>query len=61
MVKNGKNEGKIRKNVGKWGIMGKMRKKRKPEAAKARSGSFGPQAETGNQKPEAEMGKNVEK
>ena len=30
---------------------------RKPEAAKARSGSRGPPAETGNRKPEAEMGK----
>ena len=35
---------KIEKNLGK------MRKNRKSEAAKARSGSRGPQAETGNQK-----------
>ena len=28
-----------------------MRKNRKPEAAKARSGSKGPPAETGNRKP----------
>ena len=34
---------------------------RKPEAAKARSGSRGPPAETGNRKPEAEMEKNEEK
>ena len=44
----------------------KMRKNRKPEAAKARSGSRGPPAETGNRKPEnwkpeTEMGKNGEK
>ena len=36
-----------------------MKKNRKPEAAKARSGSKGPPAETGNRKPE--MGKNGEK
>ena len=30
-----------------------MRKNRKPEAAKARSGSIGPPAETGNRKREA--------
>ena len=51
-----KNE-KMRKNRETWG---KMRKNRKPEAAKATSGSKGPPAklETGNRKPEAEMGNN---
>ena len=45
MIKNNENDEKC-------GKMSKMRKNRKSEAAKARSGSRGPPAETGNRKPE---------